>query len=541
MMINSNLKLSLQSLLICNLTAVVAILLFEKFAIGSHVYGAVKQAESSFLSDLILNSGKSLSRTLFLSLIVFAILIQGRLKEYRKLYSTHFSISQFYFLPAQVISFGLFYLLTDKAFPSDSVQLGYQIAWLAAGIALAAFTALSVASRSFWRVLFNQHKWHLLSALTLSYGVWWLGLSTQSLWAYLSDITFSLVALIMGTFSNAIYLDYADRVIGLNGFAVSVDTQCSGYEGIGLVIAFTAIFLYSFRSEFKFPRALWLFPIGIATIWVFNLLRIVVLVFIGSYWSEDVAVWGFHSQAGWIAFILTSLGIMVLAHNSRYFSIAKEKSSPTQKLPMSLPLATLIPLIALLAMTFVTQALSGQFDWLYPVRVLVVGLAILYCLKHLDFFPMQWNYFSIAAGAVVTLLWILMVPADQEADQLIGSTLNEANTTLAAFWLLCRFLGTVITVPIAEELGFRSYLLCKLSGKEVVTRGKVEFSILAMIVSSIAFGLLHGAWLAGTVAGLIYALVRYRSNHISDAIIAHGTTNMLLFFYAMYSGQWSLL
>lgn len=540
-MINSNLKLSLRSLLICNVAVVVIILLCEKFAIGSHIYDAVKNAEPSFLSDLILNNGKSLSRTLFLAIIVFAILIQGQLKDYRSLYFSSYSASQFYFLPVQILCFGLFFLFTDKAFYSESYQLGYQLLWLALGAALIAVTALAVASPSFWMHLFNRQKWHLLSALALSHGVWWLGLSTQSLWTYLSDITFTLVALTLSFFSDGIYVDYGNRIIGLNGFSVSVDTQCSGYEGIGLVIAFISVFLYSFRSEFKFPRALWLFPIGITTIWLFNILRIVVLVFIGSYWSEEVAVWGFHSQAGWIAFILTSLGIMVLAHNSRYFSNTIADSSQAQKLPISLPLATLIPLLALLAMTFLTQALSGQFDWLYPLRVVVVGLAFLYCLKHLDFFPIQWSYFSVVAGAVVTLLWIVMVPVDNEADQLFGSALSETNTAVAVFWLVCRFLGTVITVPIAEELGFRSYLLCKLSSQEVVTRGKIEFSIVAVIASSVAFGLLHGAWLAGTVAGLIYALVRYRSKHIMDAIIAHGTTNMLLFFYALYSGQWSLL
>ena len=178
---------------------------------------------------------------------------------------------------------------------------------------------------------------------------------------------------------------------------------------------------------------------------------------------------------------------------------------------------------------------------MYPIRVLVVGVAILYCVKYLDFFPMQWSYISVVAGAVVTVLWILMVPTDAESDQLIGTSLAESSSALALFWMVCRFIGTVVTVPIAEELGFRSYLLCKLAGKDVVTRGNIEFSIVAFIASSVAFGLLHGAWLAGTVAGLIYAAVRYKSKHVLDAIIAHGTTNMLLFFYAVYSGHWSLL
>lgn len=223
-MIHSGLKLSHRSLLICNLAAVAAILLCEKFAIGSHIYDAVKNAEPSFLSDLILNNGKSLSRTLFLSTVVFAILIQRQLKDYRSIYSANYSPTQFYFLPIQILCFGLLFLLTNKAFYSDTYQLGYQLVWLTLGLSLVTATALSIASTSFWRLLFKQHKWHLLSALALSYCVWWLGLSTQSLWAYLSDLTFSLVALTMSLFSDGIHLDYGNRIIGLNCcFAPKID------------------------------------------------------------------------------------------------------------------------------------------------------------------------------------------------------------------------------------------------------------------------------------------------------------------------------
>lgn len=264
------------------------------------------------------------------------------------------------------------------------------------------------------------------------------------------------------------------------------------------------------------------------------------LIVIGGIWSEDVAVWGFHTQAGWITFILTSLAVMWLAHNSRAFAkqvTAVESPGST----MNLPIATLVPLIALLAMTFVTQALSGEFDWLYPLRVLVTAGCILYCIKYLDLFPLKLTYIAPLAGFIVAVLWVLMVSPHPEVDANFTRIFAETNSTLVGLWLLFRFLGTVLTVPIAEELGFRAYLLCRFASAEVVTRGPVPFSLLAVGASSIAFGMLHGAWLAGTLAGLVYALVRYRSQHVLDAIVAHGITNMLLFGYAMGTGQWSLL
>jgi len=53
-------------------------------------------------------------------------------------------------------------------------------------------------------------------------------------------------------------------------------------------------------------------------------------------------------------------------------------------------------------------------------------------------------------------------------------------------------------------------------------------SVLAVALSSLAFGFLHGAWFAGTVAGLLYAFVRYRTGHVGYAIFAHSSTNALL-------------
>ena len=109
-----------------------------------------------------------------------------------------------------------------------------------------------------------------------------------------------------------------------------------------------------------------------------------------------------------------------------------------------------------------------------------------------------------------------------------------------AVWLLFRFLGSVITVPIAEELLFRGYLLARFARQEIILEGRIVFSWVALILSSILFGLLHADWVAGIVAGLIFGLVRYRSDSIKDAVIAHASANLLLSVYVISSGNWSL-
>ena len=58
--------------------------------------------------------------------------------------------------------------------------------------------------------------------------------------------------------------------------------ECSGYEGIGRIVGFLSVYLLAVPPRLRFPVALVLRPIGAATIWIVNALRIVALVAIGT-------------------------------------------------------------------------------------------------------------------------------------------------------------------------------------------------------------------------------------------------------------------
>ena len=51
-----------------------------------------------------------------------------------------------------------------------------------------------------------------------------------------------------------------ERVIGTSTFAVRIATECSGYEGIGLLSVFVVGYLWLFRRDLRFPQALLLWP-----------------------------------------------------------------------------------------------------------------------------------------------------------------------------------------------------------------------------------------------------------------------------------------
>ena len=86
-----------------------------------------------------------------------------------------------------------------------------------------------------------------------------------------------------------------------------------------MVTAFLSVFIWAFRKEFRFPNILLIIPVGILAIWWLNALRIAALVSIGAPVSPRLAVEGFHSPAGWLAFVAASVSLMPAAYKLRFF------------------------------------------------------------------------------------------------------------------------------------------------------------------------------------------------------------------------------
>ena len=493
---------------------------------------------------------------------LLGLALHQRIKHYWEKLIQDFNWSRFFwFLPLQFVSYVPIYFLSGHIFNADKlieVSSITFILWLTLFVIWTYFGLLATNTLRSGFLFLAKKARLILAVFILALLVWSLANLSTGFWGPLSGFTFELsAALLAFLIGTEIYVDPGLRNLGLDEFVVNIAPACSGYEGIGLVCSFIALYLYINKKEFKFPQAFLLFPIGAAVIWLLNVVRIVVLIIIGEYWSADVAVGGFHSQAGWLTFILASLGLLWVANVSPFFSKSKIKvlsgantQDPNDAVEdADIAIAALVPMVVLLAIILLSSALNAGFDWLYPLRVIGVIAAIVLVWPKFEINASSFAKFrrshyweSFLVGIAVAILWCLMLSgASPEQDRFISTSLDAQNSWLAISWLVFRFLGTAITVPIAEELAFRAYLLCKLSGQPVSINHKLPLSVVAVLVSSLAFGFLHGAWFAGTLAGILYAFVRYRTEHVFFPIFAHAITNTLIFFFAAIFGQWSLL
>lgn len=412
--------------------------------------------------------------------------------------------------------------------------------------AAVAVTGLSIlamlAPPSFLLSIWRQRKIEIAIALAYSCVVLLMSNIAQRSWEPLSNLTLVVIDPLLRLIETNVEVDFASKEVHFRYFSVHIAPQCSGYDGIGLVFAFLVMFLYAMRGSLRFPHALVLLPIGVGAIWAINIVRIVSLICLGAYVSEDVAIDGFHSQAGWLAFLFVTLAIMWLSSKSSFIAAAPARAKAVAGGRNDDPiLAYLVPFMALLSANILASLAAPYSFVLYPLMPLFVGAAVWHYRASYSGLLSGVSYLSIGVGVVVGVLWVATNPGSSSSNP-VSDWLGALPLAVAIGWVVLRGLGTILLVPIAEELAFRGYFHRALQSSKEWHRLPVgQASIVAFLVTAICFGLMHQRWLAGALAGAVFALLMYRSNRLSDPIAAHMAANATVFAVAVATERWDVI
>jgi exosortase E/protease (VPEID-CTERM system) len=411
--------------------------------------------------------------------------------------------------------------------------------WIVLAAAAATAATLAMAPWPLWwtgaRALGIVWVYAAIAAL-LGTGTWQL---SERLWEPAAALTFDLVKRLLGPVLPTLSADAVTRVLSTDRFAVEVTSVCSGLEGVGLMLTFTVAWLLYFRREYIFPRSLLLIPAGMLAIFGLNALRIAALMLIGHAGFPDIAAYGFHSQAGWIAFNTAACGLVFLSRRSRWMFRNAEAQVPLAATDNPTA-AYLMPLLAILAAGVVSRAMSSHFEALYPLR-LIAGATMLWVYRRkLMTLNWHWSWRGLAVGVLVFLIWIVAARFLLPVAAMPGP-LTAMPPLMRGLWIATRVAATALTVPIAEELAYRGYLLRRLSSPDFESVPFRRVGWPALLVTAIVFGLAHGTlWLPGIAAGLAFGLVLARRGSIGEAVAAHVTANALLAASVVGFGQWQL-
>ena len=384
------------------------------------------------------------------------------------------------------------------------------------------------------------HRWLYAAAAALAATV--AIVFSQDLWVPTAQITFDLVRLTLIPFLPGLLTDPATRVIYAPHFAVGIDPICSGLEGMGLIVAFCASWLIFFRAEYRFPRALLLIPAGVLILFALNVIRIAALVLIGNAGHPAIAVFGFHSQAGWISFNAVACGLVFVSRRSRWLNAAAaERTSPAATTASVNPTAAyLMPFLLVLAAGMISRASSGHFETWYALRLVAGGAALAVCWPRLG--ALDWRFSWRAAAAGVAVFGLCLVASHFLLPrQAMPAGLAAMSAPERALWIAGRVATAILVLPLAEELAYRGYLLRRLAAVDFDSLPFAAVGWIPVLVSAVVYGILDGAlWPAGIAAGIVFALLLIRTRRIGESVAAHALLNALLSVAVLLGHQWQL-
>ncbi len=367
---------------------------------------------------------------------------------------------------------------------------------------------------------------------------------SQLLWASTANLTFRMVVWMLQPFTTGLQADAAARSLSTGRFTVEIADICSGLEGVGLMLAFCMAWLWYFRREYFFPRALLIIPAGVLLVFVLNAVRIGALLLIGDAGYPGIASVGFHSQAGWIAFNLAAFTVAIVAKGSAWMNrtarqTALSAAAARQGDGHNVVAPYLVPFLAILAAGMLAHALSAGFDVLYPLRFAAGALALWLYRRRYRSLDWRVSWQGIGVGGLIFAVWVFAAHFFGTAAMPQG--LAQLSPAARGIWIACRIGAATVTVPLAEELAYRGFLLRRLMRADFESVSFREVRWPALALASIVFGAAHGAlWLPGIAAGLAYGLLAIKTGRIGEAAAAHATTNALLAVYVLSFGQWQL-
>lgn len=351
-------------------------------------------------------------------------------------------------------------------------------------------------------------------------------------WQSLTAITFAAVAALMSLVPGEVLVLPDRQIIGTGDFVVAVADSCSGVEGFALITAFMGVYAWLFRDSLRMAR-FWgtVLPVALLLSWALNVGRIAALILIGAHVSPGLAQNGFHSFAGWLFFMLLAFGVLLAADRLAWLRRPDDARPATPPLAGDDIATRIVPFIVFMVSGVIAQAFFASPALAFPVQAAMIGAALWWGRRALRRALSRPDATALLAGLAVGLGWVWTAPSAAPPP----AALMALPPLVFALWAGVRIIGTAALVPIVEELFFRGYIQHRLD------TGSWPRRVLAVALSVAPFALLHDRWLAGAIAGLVFALIFLRRRRLVDPIAAHMLANALVGVVAAWRGDWGLI
>jgi CAAX prenyl protease-like protein len=203
----------------------------------------------------------------------------------------------------------------------------------------------------------------------------------------------------------------------------------------------------------------------------------------------------------------------------------------------------------------------AHYPLIYTAKIVLTIAAMVYVLPGYRQFPFRISLLAVAVGVIGGVLWVAICNLRLEEhlvewlgpkSPIIGwlglgerpsyNPLDQlaATPAWAYTFLVIRFVGLALIVPVIEEFFLRGFLMRFLVRD---TWWEVPFgdvNTAAILVGTLFPVLYHPEKLAALVWFSLVTWLMVRTRNIWDCVAAHAITNLMLGIYVVAYGDWRL-
>jgi exosortase/archaeosortase family protein len=234
---------------------------------------------------------------LLFSIVGFILLYREKLLKFNKYEITKTDI---FALFCSLVFLFLFYMFEVNAYKFEISFLKLILIHFI-GIGIFAFLALGVYGVKFIDDFIKKFKKEIIYFLIFGVIVYSFMNLVFDLWRPLSYLVLNITRFLLG-FGNVLVVN--SDILVFEGFAVKIAEACSGIYSIFI---FSALYIFAVLLDWKklnHKKAILMFIPAVIGAFLVNVLRVFLMMVIGGYLSEGVALGLYHSYTGMIFFLV---------------------------------------------------------------------------------------------------------------------------------------------------------------------------------------------------------------------------------------------
>jgi CAAX prenyl protease-like protein len=202
-----------------------------------------------------------------------------------------------------------------------------------------------------------------------------------------------------------------------------------------------------------------------------------------------------------------------------------------------------------------------HYPYVYTVKIVLTLLAIAFVWPGYKQYTVRFSWFAVIVGVVGAAVWIALATLQHQWTPVLAEktgiewfkSLGQRSAfdpreqmhgqfLLAHAFLLVRFIGLALIVPVIEEFFLRGFVMRFVLAERWWESPFGVVNCAALIVGTALPMLAHPQELVAALvwfSAVTWVMIRTRS--IWSCVLAHAITNLLLGVYVVASGEWWLM